>query len=260
MFYSKSELKKALFFDIETASKYATFKEFQAAEPEKADIWLRKLYFKNLEKELKFIEEQSIITGDPKGDWNDLATKLSTGRDFSFNYIYVKYAALYAEFGKVISISVGFIGSNETVAPGAGEVTSISDPDEASLLATFKTVLVGASGYTLAGFNITNFDIPFLIKKMLAYKMDLPSLLALKGKKPWEVHLLDVMKDYQGLSYEPITLDLLCHTMGVKTPKDLVQNYQVSLKFHSGELTIEQVNEYCNKDVRALMDVAIALS
>jgi len=259
MLYQKRELENAFVFDLETIAQYPAFNDFNAKEPDKADIWLRKNHFKSLERELKFLNEMFILTRDD--EYSNICHLLTSDNpdnlEWAQNYIYIKYAALYAEFGKVLVMSVGMFNDNLQIDKDS--IDSIAFDDEAELLKAASKMLEKAFKFVLAGYNIIQYDIPFLVKRLLIHKMKIPPILNFRGKKPWEINVTDVMKDYQGVSYEPVTLDLLCNTFGVKSPKDLIQNYQVSLKYHSKEASLQDIVVYCEKDVKALMELMVVL-
>lgn len=245
MIYRKNDLLNGLFFDIEAISQKKSLSELP--EPI-ADIWKRKYHFKCLEKEEKFLAEQFEL-GYISVDEASTPT---------MDEIYVKYAPLYAEFGKVICISYGLFDDSTGVL--TMDIESLSSDKEFDILQNFAKILTKAANLNLAGYNIVGFDIPYLIKRMLIHKIALPPALSLRGKKPWEINVMDIMKDYQSTSYEPVTLDLLCHTFGLPTPKDLIQNYQVSTKYHNGSVTVKDIVDYCEKDLKAEMTVALYMS
>ena len=104
-------------------------------------------------------------------------------------------AGIYAEFGKVICISLGFLvrdGGNREF-----RVKSIYGHDEKELLIELSEVLnrfYKGPDYLLCAHNGKEFDFPYLSRRMLINSVTLPHLLDIAGRKPWEVQHLDTMQ------------------------------------------------------------------
>lgn len=160
-------------------------------------------------------------------------------------------AALYPEFGRVVSVSLGILdGETPKIVGYYGE-------NEGRLLETVKSFLAGKEKLLpLCGHNIKNFDIPFLGKRYLINQINLPSCLNLVGKKPWEITHEDTADIwcFGAFGGTRPSLDLLCHLLGVKSPKDGLDGSQVSEYFHEKK-DLVKIPEYCNKDVFATMQV-----
>jgi hypothetical protein len=114
-------------------------------------------------------------------------------------YAFGERAGIYAEFGKIICISVGFM----TRQPGSDEpvlrLKSFTNHVEGALLDDFSELLnkhfSNPEKFAVCGHNIREFDIPYICRRMLVNQMPLPRVLDIAGKKPWEVkHLLDTLE------------------------------------------------------------------
>ena len=137
-----------------------------------------------------------------------------------------KKAGIYAEFSKVICISVGFF--NE----GTFRIKSFYGHDEKQLLQEFATLLN------------THF-----CRRMLINTVKLPKALNISGKKPWEVNHLDTMElwkfgDYKNYS----SLSLLATIFNIPTPKDDINGADVA-RVYWEEKNLERIVTYCQKDV-----------
>ncbi len=232
--YTKKEIENSLFFDIETASKYPSFKEFEEKEKNLSKLWAEKYHPSNYKKEME---------------------KNPTIYIYTLDEIYNKYAGLYPEFSKVICISFGLLIKTDknTIEK---EITNVSSHNEVDLLKDTKLFFNSLKNMNLTGFNIKGFDIPFLCKRFLINGIELPELLKIKGKKPWELTVIDIMDDWKFGSFGNNTsLDVLCETLGVVSPKDDIQNYQVSEVYHQSKDNLSRIEKYCAKDVKATMEV-----
>lgn len=239
--YTKNQVENSFFWDLETIAAYPSL---EAMPDNLREIWMNKFHFKNLEKERTFLREQWALSPDHE-------TYEPTA-----NQIYLKYAALYAEFSKILCFSFGYF---DKANPGKYTIASISDENEIVVLNGAKQVFDTVVGLVLTGYNITGFDIPVLIKRMLINNIDLPFQLQIRGKKPWEIQLNDMMQDWKSTGWEAISLDLLCVSLGIDTPKDIIKNWEVSTNYHNGKLTVADITKYCEKDVKATIEVALRL-
>src|SRR4051812_8071276 len=79
---------------------------------------------------------------------------------------FYKRAGIYAEFGKIVCISVGYFNPNE-----AGfRIKSFAGHDEKALLLSFAQLLsnhFNAKEHTLCAHNGKEFDFPFIARRML---------------------------------------------------------------------------------------------
>lgn len=158
-------------------------------------------------------------------------------------------AGIYAEFGKVICISTAFINGNTL------RVKSFYGDDETEVLRQFAELLnryFASESQYLCGHNIKEFDIPFLARRMVINGLELPNMIDLAGKKPWEVRHLDTMELWKFGDYKHFTsLSLLTHIFGIPTPKDDISGADVS-RVYWEEKDLERIKVYCEKDTIAV--------
>lgn len=174
--------------------------------------------------------------------------------------IYNERAGIYAEFGKIICISVGYI--NPTRTGNQIRMKSFYHEDEETLLKQFKTLLeehYSAPNKILCGHNAKEFDFPYICRRMLIHGITLPSALNIAGKKPWEINHLDTMELWKFGDFKSFTsLALLCHVFNIPTPKDDISGADVAkVYFEFGDL--ERIKVYCEKDVVALIQLFLRM-
>jgi predicted PolB exonuclease-like 3'-5' exonuclease len=182
--------------------------------------------------------------------WDTKASYLIRNReDETVETIYPK-AGIYAEFGKIICISCGFI-------TGSGDqkklsLKSFAGENESHLLAEFSGMLkkwASTEQRYLCAHNGKEFDFPYLCRRMIINNISLPSLLNTAGKKPWEISHLDTMELWKFGDFKSYTsLNLLAHTLGIPTPKDDIDGSMVWEVFWK-EKNLERIVTYCQKDV-----------
>lgn len=197
-------------------------------------------------------------------DWRKLWELKSQGllrsrEDENAESIYPR-AGIYAEFGKIVCISCGFLQGNG----GSRSITlkSYSGDNEAVLLAEFTDMLTkwSAQGNRfLCAHNGKEFDFPWLCRRMIINRIPIPSILNISGKKPWEVSHLDTMELWKFGDFKSYTsLNLLAHTLGIPTPKDDIDGSMV-WEVYWKEKNLPRIVTYCQKDVVTVAQVLLRL-
>lgn len=169
--------------------------------------------------------------------------KEETAEDF------YRSAGIWAEFGKIICISVGiFTGGKENGL----RVKSFAGDDETELLTGFTKMLNGQpNSLVLCAHNGKEFDFPYLCRRMLVNGIKLPSQLEIAGKKPWEINHLDTMELWKFGDYKSYTsLNLLTTIFNIPTPKDDIDGSMVGDVYWKDK-QLERIATYCQKDVVA---------
>lgn len=233
--FEPSQLEKLLFFDIETAGQKATYSEL----PEKMQsLWSAR---------------SEILRGH-------LGEKYPDNKGKSDSELFELKAGLQAEFGRIVCISMGMISFEDGIP--VGKIVSYSGEDEVEIIEkAFKAMTKAKkTGAKLCGHNIKRFDVPYLCKRAFIHKLNIPELLQVWDKKPWETSIVDTTDSWSFGAWQEgfASLDLLATVLGVESPKDDIKGDQVHQAFYSGQ--IERIATYCNKDVVTLMQIALTLS
>lgn len=227
-------LQNILFLDIETASQHEAFEALP-------DAW----------RELWTAKAQGLM-------------RHYTGETVESLY---SRAGIYAEFGKIICISCGYIdnrkGENRLV------LKSFYCEDEKELLQQFCSMLskwTADSAKTLCAHNGKEFDFPYLCRRMTIIGMKIPSCLQIGGKKPWDIQLLDTMEMWKFGDFKSYTsLNLLAHVLGIPSPKDDMDGSMVGEIYWGAktqeqrEACLERIATYCQKDVVTVAQVYLRL-
>ena len=206
--------EKILFLDIETVPRYSSYSELPEKEEE---LW---------EKKASRIRNEEETAADA-----------------------YSRAGIYAEFGKVICISVGLI-VNKSGTYGL-RVKSFYGDDENELLRQFTEMLnkfSSKSDVYLCAHNGKEFDFPYIIRRLLINGLPVPEILNVPGKKPWEVPFIDTMELWKFGDYKNYTsLDLLAYKFEIPTPKDDIDGSMVG-KIYWQEQDLSRIVHYCEKD------------
>jgi hypothetical protein len=79
-------------------------------------------------------------------------------------------------------------------------------------------------------------------------------LLPSYDTKPWEVKAIDTKEIWQYGAYSSIgSLDLVCATLGIQTPKDGEVNGGMVHEAYWNNNRLQEISEYCEKDVEVLI-------
>lgn len=187
-------------------------------------------------------------------------TRFMQKEDKQFEQLYDERASIYAEFGKIVCISVGIV--TETRTGKQMRLKSYYHDDEETLLKQFKALLddrYNTPFHILCGHNAKEFDFPYICRRMLINGISLPAVLDIAGKKPWEISHLDTMELWKFGDYKAYTsLALLCHVFQIPTPKDDISGADVARVYYE-ENDLERIKVYCEKDVVALIQLFLRL-
>ncbi len=177
----------------------------------------------------------------------------------SLSETYRQDAAIFAEFGKVVCISVGYI--HDFMGERHLKLKSFYDDDETVLLGEFADLINAwdKPDRNLCGHNIKEFDIPYTARRMLIRGIPLPKMLNVAGKKPWEVRFLDTLELWKFGDFKNfVSLNLLTAVFEIPTPKDDIDGSMVGeVYYETGDL--KRIATYCEKDVVATAQVFLRM-
>ena len=215
------DLAKILFLDIETVPEE---QKHDGLSPERQALWEQKTAYQR------------------KGD--------QTPEDF------YERAGIWAEFGKIVCISVGFF---DTSTPNSKQLRIKSFAgEEENILKQFKQLCdehFYLKSHLLCAHNGKEFDFPYIARRMVIHRINLPKILNLFGKKPWEVQHLDTLQLWKFGDYKHYTsLALLAEIFGIPTPKDDIDGSDVAHVYYQ-EKNLDRIVRYCEKDVLTLAQV-----
>ncbi|ADV48933.1 3'-5' exonuclease, PolB [Cellulophaga algicola DSM 14237] len=220
----KLNLEHILFLDIETVPEKENFQEL---DEEKKDLWNHKSQYQRKD-------------------------------EFTAEEFYDR-AGIWAEFGKIICISVGyfkFSGESRTF-----RVTTFHG-EEAQLLNEFKALLdshFSQPKYLLCGHNAKEFDFPYIARRMLINTIDLPNKLNLFGRKPWEIEHLDTMELWKFGDYKHYSsLKLMANVLGIPSPKGDIDGSMVRNVYYEDK-DLDRIVTYCELDVVTTAQVFLRL-
>lgn len=220
----KINLNNILFLDIETVPEVADFNE--------------------LDSDMQALYEQK--------------TQYQRKDDFTAEEFYDR-AGIWAEFGKIVCISVGYFVIKGDIRNF--RVTSFFG-EEPKLLKDFNNLLhnhFSGPQYVLCGHNAKEFDIPFLARRMIINQIPIPDKLNLFGKKPWEIPHLDTLELWKFGDYKHYTsLKLMCKALGIPSPKGDIDGSQVGHVYYVDK-DIDRIVTYCEKDTIAVAQIFLRL-
>ncbi len=172
---------------------------------------------------------------------------------------FYRKAGIWAEFGKIICISVGYFvpGTRHTQFRNKGFTVQA-----AHILKEYKCLLkkiFNKKNQRLCAHNGKEFDFPYIARRMLKHQIELPDQLQLFDKKPWEIPHLDTLQLWRFGDYKHYTsLKLMAHVLNIPSPKDDIDGSQVS-KIYYEDQNLERIVEYCEKDTLTVAQLFLRL-
>lgn len=220
----KLNLEYVLFLDIETVPETA---HFQDLDDEKQELW-------------------------------DHKSKYQRKDEYTAEEFYER-AGIWAEFGKIVCISVGYF--NFKGEQRSFRVTTFNG-EEYKLLMDFKNLLEThfyRPQQVLCAHNGKEFDFPYIARRMLIHGIDLPEKLDLFGKKPWEIPHLDTMELWKFGDFKHYTsLRLMANVLGIPSPKEDIDGSMVREVFYKDK-DLDRIITYCELDVVTTAQVFLRL-
>lgn len=220
---TSTNLKHVLFLDIETVPQLEAYSKL----PEKTQqLWDKKSkYFRSEEQDADEVYQR---------------------------------AGIYAEFGKIVCISVGILNGKET--DFGIKLKSFAHEDETVLLNEFIDLVEKMEEkrpVILCAHNGKEFDFPYISRRLLINGLDLPKCLDNAGKKPWEILHIDTLELWKFGDYKHYTsLDLLTHIFNIPSPKEDIDGSMVADVFYN-EKDLQKIIKYCENDVIAIVQLLL---
>lgn len=169
-------------------------------------------------------------------------------------------ASVYAEFGKIICISIGTFTRYKGADNANFRIKSFYNDDEKTLLTDFLPLLqthFTPDRYYLCGHNIKEFDVPFLARRILINNLRLPPMLNISSLKPWEVPYVDTMQLWKFGEFRNFTsLALLTKVLGLPSPKTDLEGSQIASVYWNNK-DLERIKNYCQQDVLAVAQILL---
>lgn len=246
--FTLDDVNKTLFFDVETTTRYNTYEEYLENEPNCAKEFARKV---RVDSKWDSMTIEEVYNGNPRSNGMLWAQHL--------HIISIAYRKWNPTTRKYEGDTFGFSSWEE--------YESIEDKSKADrdILINFNEVLTSEFGDDkglLGGYNILGFDMAVLWMRMMVCGIKPHTSLQTVNRKPWNItNILDLYAwtkpcEHTGLS----SFDIMNALLEVPSSKtDDVAGNHVGARFWNDH-EIEQINEYCMKDVMSSIALARRLS
>jgi len=221
-------LKNILFIDIETVS---CAPDFKSLDTRLQPLWIKKAAF------------------------------LRNEEDLPLEDLFFKRAGIFSEFGKIITIGLGYFTKNDENKLGF-RVKSISSDDEKVILSEFIGIITkyDKDKLCLCAHNGKEFDFPYLCRRLLINSIEIPEVLDVSRKKPWEVPLIDTIEMWKfGDRKNYTSLDLLAAIFDIPSSKSDIDGSLVNHVYYV-EKDLKKIADYCRNDVVVTARLFLKLS
>jgi DNA polymerase elongation subunit (family B) len=183
-----------------------------------------------------------------KSLWDKKATYLK--KETETPEMVYQRAGIYAEFGRIVCISTGMIGTLDDKR--VLRLKSYFAETESDLLKEFADLIIRLcqkKEIDLCAHNGREFDFPYIARRMLVNGIQLPEIFDNAGKRPWEVRYVDTLELWKFGDHKHYTsLDLLASLFSIESPKTELDGSQVSHVYWQLN-DIRRIVDYCRKDV-----------
>ena len=216
-------MNNILFLDIETVPLYSSYSE---VPPQTQELW---------EEKTRSIRGETLAED------------------------YYPRAGIWAEFGKIVCISVGYL----RFADGRRQFRLRSfTGEEREILVAFSELLeqhFSGPHHLLAAHNGKEFDFPFIARRLLVQGLPIPQKLQFFGKKPWEIPHLDTLELWKFGDYKHYTsLKLLAYTLDIPSPKEDIDGSEVMHVYYELQ-DIERIRKYCERDTLTVAQILLKM-
>lgn len=210
---------------------------------------LRNILFLDIET-VSCVPDYDALDERLKPLWKKKAQFIKTDQDVSAENLFFERAGIYAEFGKIVTIAVGFISQGE--GSTSLRVKAFANDDEKVILNEFKGLLEGhfdQNKIALCAHNGKEFDFPYICRRMLVNGIPPPACLQMSGKKPWEILHLDTLEMWKFGDRKNFTsLDLLAALFNIPSSKSDIDGSMVNHAYYIDQ-DLEKIAKYCKQDV-----------
>jgi hypothetical protein len=189
--------------------------------------------------------------------WDSWKYKMEHGREpiggTDVAASYIDKAALFAEFGKIVCITIGKIVGEEI------KLKSYADHDEKVLLTNFcadlDNIIASNKNTVLCGHAIKGFDLPWIMRRCIVHQVELPTLIDTAHLKPWETTAIDTMDLWKGTGFNGGSLIAIAVALGLHNPKDEMEGFQTTKAYYEDKDGLVKIQTYCEKDVVTVANI-----
>ncbi len=161
----------------------------------------------------------------------------------------LKSLKYYPEYNELTGVNFGyFVREGDEVHMRVNSYTAF----EKELLNTIQEVLKKTSSLKVAGYNLVNNDIPFLVKRFIINEMKVPNEIDIIDLKPWTTSVMDISNLWRGSAFTNVSLNE-AHSAVNKFEPIIGEEDGLLNLYKAGEilLRIIQPDKYITKVVRS---------
>lgn len=190
--------------------------------------------------------------------WDSWEYKVRHNRDGNMfegtlNESYIKKAALFAEFAKIVSIVIGKIKGDKI------RLVSYTSHNEAELLNNFckdlNNITAANKNTRLAGHAVIGFDLPFIMRRCIVNGIELPNLIDIGDEKPWTLTAIDTLNLWKATGFNGSSLINIATALGIPSPKDEMEGEDTYTYYYKVKDGLSLIERYCKKDVACVANV-----
>lgn len=194
--------------------------------------------------------------------WNHKHQTLFHNQEKSVEDSYFERAGIYAEFGKIVSIGLGFLMYNENKELSI-KIKVIEGDNEKAILEEFRLIIVDKfknKALSLCAHNGKEFDYPYICRRMLINNISIPEILNIQAKKPWEIKHYDTLELWKFGDRKAYTsLELLAALFDIESSKSAIDGSLVN-EYYYYKNGLSEIANYCGYDVLVLIQIFLSIN
>lgn len=186
--------------------------------------------------------------------WGNKANNIRkyTEEQLTDEELFLQKGGIYAEFGKIICISIGRLVQQDERTALLRIKTYAQEEEKVLLESFFRDVLLFEKKdkpLIFCGHNIKEFDIPYICRRSLIHGLELPEAFRLSGAKPWNIPHIDTLELWRFGDYKHyVALDLLAAIFDISSSKTEMDGSMVSDEYWK-KGNLKGIADYCSRDV-----------
>ncbi len=174
--------------------------------------------------------------------------KIARRQERSPEYDYDYFASIHGDFGKIICISLGYIGADEAI-----HLKSLYGDDETDILLRFNDIIARHNGIFIH-YNGLNFDVPFILQRMAHHGIKPGNLRFTDLRRYASEPHFDVMMQYYNWDMQKVLpLGVLAELHRIPSPKEDLKGAEVFRAYQRGEWN--RIKHYCEFDTATTLNL-----
>jgi 3'-5' exonuclease len=196
---------------------------------------------------------QSDISGYPDTIRSYIEEKIEKQLERNPDMNYDFFASIDGDFGKIICISLAVYDSKNNKL----KMKSCIGENEKELLLEFNNI-ISKYDYLFIHYNGINFDIPFILKRMVYHQIELSNKRFASLRRFSSQPHFDLMQEWAFWDYQKIKgLEVMCYLHKIPSPKSVLHGSKIYETYKKGDWVT--IQKYCEFDAATVLNLYLKI-